>query len=1087
MSDSGLTLRAVLTADSSAATAGFDETATSAETAADKITEAFDAAATAASESSAKTSEVFTETSAEIGELFEGLGTDGQLAFEKIAVAADTSGTESTTSVTESTSKIAELFDGVASDASASFDKITEAAAAAASDDEETWAEAAAKIAELYDEMAASVDASFDKIAEAAEAASGETGEESEAATAKVAELYDAMAADVSAAYAKIDEAAATSAAGVDADAAESTAVIGGMWEKVGEIAAVVFAAVIVGSADLADKFDADANKIAASSGISQEAALKMGNAFLTAANGTIFSGTEWTAAFAGVAGQLKEINGQALTTAQGVTVMTAASNLAAASGLDLTSATSSLVAVMQSFQVPVKDAATVSDLLYSAANRTGVTVDAESAALVKLKAKLGDLAPPLAQVTGLQLDLANNGERGRASLTALSTFTTALIKPTSDLMTAQQNLKVAGDALPPSLLAQVKAIQNGANATTNLTALTGTLSSSQAALVTKYTSASTAADTATQAQAKMGITVTGTNGKLLPMVDIIGQLHDQIAGMSPAMATAKLTADGFGSSSSKLVGIIQAGPAAYSKYVAQVNAQNAAHAAAQKATDNLKDSLKVLEGELENEGVKIGNVLMPKIRDLVDIFGSTVGWVLKTKDVLVPLGILLGVTLAGAAAIFAVNMGVKAYTAVVKFGGQLKTAGTAISNLVTKIFGLGAASEEQAATTTAASEESQLAFEGMGTAAETAGDAELAAGETGGAGMDAMLGPIGIVLIAATLLATHWQDVKKLLDVVWDGIKAAVSACWDWVTSHLSIVMPIILGIVTGGIGTLVYELVTHWTTIKDDVTAAWDDIVSFFTGIPGKIVGALEDLGSDVAGIATSAWDAFTGVITSAVDADVSFVEGLPGRFIAGLESLGSDLANLAKSAWDAFSSAIVGAWDAQVGWFASIPGAILNALGDAASKLYDWGTGLVSGLIKGISDAAGSIGSGIVSLITSAFDSVKSTVNSIPVIGTIAKLAGFATGGYVTQPTLAVVGEAGPEYIIPESLIKSGAAGVMGLPNLPNTGGGSSAGTASNTSQPATANRAAPNVYVNVATGASAQQIGNEVGWALRTAPV
>jgi TP901 family phage tail tape measure protein len=41
-------------------------------------------------------------------------------------------------------------------------------------------------------------------------------------------------------------------------------------------------------------------------------------------------------------------------------------------------------------------------------------------------------------------------------------------------------------------------------------------------------------------------------------------------------------------------------------------------------------------------------------------------------------------------------------------------------------------------------------------------------------------------------------------------------------------------------------------------------------------------------------------------------------------------------------------------------------------------------------------------------------------------------FASGGYVTKPTLALVGEAGPEYIIPEAFLKNQNGYTLGLPN-------------------------------------------------------
>ena len=112
-----------------------------------------------------------------------------------------------------------------------------------------------------------------------------------------------------------------------------------------------------------------------------------------------------------------------------------------------------------------------------------------------------------------------------------------------------------------------------------------------QAALFAKFTSATGAMASASDAQSKLGITAVNAKGQLEPMSSIIGQLHDKIQGMGTAQATATLSAMGFKNASAKLVETIQAGPVAYDKYVAAVQRKDAAEEAAKKATAGMKES----------------------------------------------------------------------------------------------------------------------------------------------------------------------------------------------------------------------------------------------------------------------------------------------------------------------------------------------------------------------------------------------------------------------------------------------------------------------------------------------------------------
>lgn len=52
--------------------------------------------------------------------------------------------------------------------------------------------------------------------------------------------------------------------------------------------------------------------------------------------------------------------------------------------------------------------------------------------------------------------------------------------------------------------------------------------------------------------------------------------------------------------------------------------------------------------------------------------------------------------------------------------------------------------------------------------------------------------------------------------------------------------------------------------------------------------------------------------------------------------------------------------------------------------------------------------------------AHDATENTLGGVVLDAIISKLPAFASGGYVKQPTLALVGESGPEYVIPESKI-------------------------------------------------------------------
>ena len=403
---------------------------------------------------------------------------------------------------------------------------------------------------------------------------------------------------------------------------------------------ALAGAAVAAVAVDLGVKMQKADAAIATAAGISVKAATDIGNAFLDTTNK--FGGQAMAGAFAAVAGQLKAAEGHALSTKDALTVMNASVALATAKGIDLNTATSTLAATMQAFQIPVKGAAAATDVLFNASNATGQSVDTLGAVMDRVKSKMGAAAPPLKDLAGLLVDMTNHGETGRVALTALSSVFSTLQKPVIAMNTALGNQKAALASLPPSLKTLAEQYQAGNLTSTQLSAATKDLTTSQKTAFDAFKSATDAVNKATDAQKQFGITLTNSKGQMQPVADIISQLHDKIAGLTTAQATAELGTLGFKSSAAQLVAVIQAGPAAFDKATEAVSKHGSAEAAAQVAGATLSDQFDTLVATAKNFGTQLGQELLPIIQSLVPIvtqLAQVVGTVLKAAfEILTPV-----------------------------------------------------------------------------------------------------------------------------------------------------------------------------------------------------------------------------------------------------------------------------------------------------------------------------------------------------------------------------------------------------------------------------------------------------------------
>ncbi|HUY25424.1 MAG TPA: phage tail tape measure protein [Candidatus Saccharimonadales bacterium] len=530
------------------------------------------------------------------------------------------------------------------------------------------------------------------------------------------------VTADTAAALAKIEEVGAVSDETAEQSAAvmgEATAATGGMFTKIGsglaglplvggafqkmgesiskadttgqkfgaalsgigKLAAVGVAAGLAGAAAesmrLADEFDKATNSIAANAGISQKAAKAIGDSFLNSAQGTIYSGTQTATAYAGVAAQLATVQGKALNAAQASSVMTAAMQLSEATGGDLNSTTTDLATTMQLYGLKANQAADASNILYNAGKETGTGMDAVTKAVTKLHSQLGVATPPLSQVGALLEDLAKHGESGRQGLSAASTAMATLMKASVGVITAQQNAKSIFDEMSPSLQTLADKYQSGAMSYTVFDKAAQGLGQTQYQLASQWMSSASAVQTAQSKMAEMGITVDTARGKFVGMASVITQLHTKIQGMSQAQALATV-GQVFGvTAAQKMLTTVEAGPAAYEKSAAAIAKHNSTADAASKAMNNMSDQFKIIGKDVEDVGIKVGEVLLPPVEKFMGFLTGHM-WVLGIVAGLVGVGLVAAMTAyaVSAATAAAASIGVWGPILLIVAGVALLVAG---------------------------------------------------------------------------------------------------------------------------------------------------------------------------------------------------------------------------------------------------------------------------------------------------------------------------------------------------------------------------------------------------------------------------
>lgn len=285
---------------------------------------------------------------------------------------------------------------------------------------------------------------------------------------------------------------------------------------------------------------------------------------------------------------------------------------------------------------------------------------------------------------------------------------------------------------------------------------------------------------------------------------------------------------------------------------------------------------------------------------------------------------------------------------------------------------------------------------------------------------------PVGLIIAAVAALAAavyliikNWGPISEFFTKLWEKVKTVFVETWETIKGYvvekaqaifgwLKENWPLIVSILTGPIGIAVYQIIKHWDDIKAVFQRAFDFIKGLMDNIRDWLKAKVEAIIQPFRDIA----DAVTGIFSKLKDKLVghSIIPDMVDAIIQEMDRLPPAMRESARKSYDA----LVSLQDGIAPFTDALGEMVLNA---------DEGW-------KSFKDAAkDAIVTVIQMLAKMAFARAAIEFASLNIPGGIAMAAAgtaamiaagvvnaLGEGGIVTKPTMALVGEKGPEAVIP-----------------------------------------------------------------------
>jgi phage-related protein len=261
--------------------------------------------------------------------------------------------------------------------------------------------------------------------------------------------------------------------------------------------------------------------------------------------------------------------------------------------------------------------------------------------------------------------------------------------------------------------------------------------------------------------------------------------------------------------------------------------------------------------------------------------------------------------------------------------------------------------------------------------------------------------GPLGIILAILTpfislpiLIAMHWQQIVAFFESIWSDVVSGVErVISDVYTLFVALPEKLVTGL--GDIVATVFGALLAAATWID--TNVLQPLVTYFVGLPVRLVTGL---GNIVVTLWTKLLQSVTWIDTNVLQPIVSYFQQLPSRLATGLGDIVGTIFGGLATAWNWINTNGIGP---IVTGFEGLPNDIANGIMSALGALSSIAKAILNPIIEGID---------------TAIDHINSVTGSIPGGGSlhIPDIPTLAAGGIVNSPTLAMIGEAGPEAVVP-----------------------------------------------------------------------
>lgn len=258
---------------------------------------------------------------------------------------------------------------------------------------------------------------------------------------------------------------------------------------------------------------------------------------------------------------------------------------------------------------------------------------------------------------------------------------------------------------------------------------------------------------------------------------------------------------------------------------------------------------------------------------------------------------------------------------------------------------------------------------------------------------------------VVATVISTVLNTIKAVFETIWNAIKTLISTVWNAIKTTISTVINTISTIISTVLNIIKTTFSTILESIKNTVTTVFNAIKTTISTIINAVSTIISTVLTTIKTTFSTVWNAIKTTVTTVINAIKTTISTVMATIQTGISTALNSIKTAWSNIWESMKTTVINIFN---GIWNGIKG-VINSIIGGIEKMANGVINGINGMIRALNNLSFDVPDWVPGIGGETFGFNIGTIGNI-------SIPRLAKGGVVDQATLAMIGEAGQEAVVP-----------------------------------------------------------------------